>query len=115
MNAVLDIIPCYHCGLPAPHGRNWAVQIDGALRPMCCPGCEAVAQAIVDSGFGDYYLTRSAYAANSAGADLVPPELALYDAAAAAQSDAGAAQGKAKPAPRRCFRSKASAAPRACG
>ena len=81
MNAVLGTVACYHCGLPAPQGGTWAVQIGGALQPMCCPGCEAVAQAIVDSGFGDYYTTRSAYAANSAGADLVPPELALYDAA----------------------------------
>ena len=84
MSAVLSERACYHCGLPAPQGATWSVAIGGVAQPMCCPGCEAVAQAIVDSGYSDYYLTRSAYAANGAGADLVPPELALYDEHAAA-------------------------------
>jgi Cu2+-exporting ATPase len=45
---------------------------------MCCPGCAAAAQAIVDGGFGDYYGSRTEYAANAAaGPDA--PELALYD------------------------------------
>ncbi len=79
MNAVLAPCACFHCGLPAA-GGGWSVVIDGAPRPMCCPGCEAVAQAIVDSGFADYYRSRSAYGANSADAALVPPQLALYDA-----------------------------------
>ncbi|MES2016908.1 MAG: heavy metal translocating P-type ATPase [Pseudomonadota bacterium] len=80
MSAVLSSSACFHCGLP---GGGWSVQIDGVAQPMCCPGCAAVAQAIVDGGFADYYRSRSAYSANCSDAPLVPPQLALYDAAPA--------------------------------
>ena len=75
---------CYHCGLPVAAGASWSVRIDGAPRPMCCPGCEAVAQGIVDAGLADYYRTRSVFADRAEGVDLVPPELALYDSAVVA-------------------------------
>ena len=71
---------CFHCGLPAPAGSAWSVHIGGELRPMCCPGCEAVALAIVESGFSAYYQNRSEFGATGADASLVPPQLALYDA-----------------------------------
>jgi Cu2+-exporting ATPase len=80
MSAQLAPQPCFHCGLPTPVGGTWAVTIGGALQPMCCPGCAAVAQGIVESGFADYYTSRSAFGANAAEAPLVPPQLALYDA-----------------------------------
>jgi len=52
---------CYHCGLPlADNGARLHVLIGGAARPMCCAGCQAVAQAIVDNGLVDYYLRRDA-------------------------------------------------------
>jgi Cu2+-exporting ATPase len=86
MSAVLAPAACFHCGLPAPAGSAWTVQIDGAVRAMCCPGCAAVAQAIVDAGLGDYYRTRSEFAATSAGA--APPELALVDGDPALAGDA---------------------------
>jgi Cu2+-exporting ATPase len=31
---------------------------------MCCPGCQAVAQAIIDGGYGDYYRHRTETARN---------------------------------------------------
>ncbi len=46
---------------------------------MCCAGCQAVAQAIVDAGLHDYYRHR---AHPAAGPSAVPPELddlRLYD------------------------------------
>ncbi|MCF8149833.1 MAG: heavy metal translocating P-type ATPase [Burkholderiaceae bacterium] len=52
--------PCYHCGLPMPTGVEILVEIDGQPRAMCCAGCQAVAQAIVDSGLADYYRHRDA-------------------------------------------------------
>jgi Cu2+-exporting ATPase len=72
---------CYHCGLPLPAGGSaaWQVSIDGAERAMCCPGCAAVAQTIVDLGQQSYYRDRATYAATADGAQLVPPELQLYD------------------------------------
>jgi P-type Cu2+ transporter len=52
--------PCYHCGLPVPPGTDFPVEIDGRQREMCCAGCQAVAQAIVAGGLGDYYRHRDA-------------------------------------------------------
>jgi len=51
---------CYHCGLPIPAGLDLSVEIDGQRRAMCCAGCQAVAQAIVDNGLADYYRHRDA-------------------------------------------------------
>ena len=75
---------CFHCGLPVAGASAWSVMLDGAARPMCCPGCAAVAQGIVDSGLAAYYRSRTEFAAPSAGAELVPPQLALYDRPGAA-------------------------------
>jgi len=78
MNAVLQPIACFHCGLPVPAGAHWNVVIDDVPRAMCCPGCEAVAQTIVDIGQSSYYRERDAYAANAADAAMLPPQLRLY-------------------------------------
>jgi Cu2+-exporting ATPase len=55
---------CYHCGLPisaaAASPGEYAVDIDGQARAMCCAGCQAVAAAIVAEGLGDYYRHRDA-------------------------------------------------------
>ena len=51
---------CYHCGLPVPEGSDFHVTIQGEARDMCCLGCQAVAQAIVENGLEDYYRTRDA-------------------------------------------------------
>jgi Cu2+-exporting ATPase len=50
---------CYHCG-HAIHGEPQTfATIDGEAQPMCCPGCKAVAEAIVADGLDDYYRQRS--------------------------------------------------------
>ena len=51
---------CYHCGLPVPGELELTVKIDGVEREMCCVGCAAVAQSIVDSGLTEYYRHRDA-------------------------------------------------------
>jgi len=61
---------CFHCGLPIPQGTHYKVSIQGAERAMCCPGCEAVAKAIVAGGMEDYYQYRTEPAQQ--GRDLVP-------------------------------------------
>jgi Cu2+-exporting ATPase len=61
---------CFHCGLPVPPGSDFHVRIDGEARPMCCKGCEAVAQAIVDNGLTDFYRHRTENAPT--GQELVP-------------------------------------------
>ncbi|OEZ96694.1 heavy metal translocating P-type ATPase [Duganella phyllosphaerae] len=79
---------CYHCGEPVPASASWPVDIDGVIHSMCCPGCAAVAQTIVDLGQASYYRDRSAFAASANKADnadnvdnasLAPPALQLYD------------------------------------
>lgn len=69
---------CFHCGLPVPAGSAWSVVIEDVSQPMCCPGCEAVAQAIVDNGLTDYYRTRQSLPEGAAA--IVPDALGLYDA-----------------------------------
>ena len=51
---------CYHCGLTIPAGVDLVVEIDGQPQRVCCGGCQAVAQAIVDNGLADYYRNRDA-------------------------------------------------------
>ena len=49
---------CFHCGLPVAEGSRYSVRINGVDRPMCCPGCEAVAGAIVAGGLDNFYRYR---------------------------------------------------------
>ena len=76
----VDAIACFHCGLPVPQGMDLTVDINGVARPMCCHGCEAVAQAIVNGGLSDYYKYRTAEAPTAR--EIVPEFLrqtTLYD------------------------------------
>ncbi|RKF20025.1 cadmium-translocating P-type ATPase [Alginatibacterium sediminis] len=66
-------ISCYHCGEDVPKNLNLEVQILGQKRPMCCQGCFAVANTIIESGLSDYYKHRTAI--GPSGAQLVPEEL----------------------------------------
>ena len=52
---------CYHCGLPVADSDDgkFTTVILGQQRDMCCPGCLAVAEAIVDNGLEDYYQFRT--------------------------------------------------------
>ncbi len=49
---------CFHCALPVPAGCNLTVDIEDAARPVCCPGCKAVAELIRDTGMARYYELR---------------------------------------------------------
>lgn len=51
---------CFHCGLNVPAGTCFQASIDGQMAEFCCPGCEAVAMAIVDGGLEHYYQYRTA-------------------------------------------------------
>ncbi len=63
-------VHCFHCGLPVPPGLELDVRINGQPEPMCCHGCQAVAQAIVDAGHSDFYRHRTH--ASPTGTELVP-------------------------------------------
>ncbi len=72
--------PCYHCSLPVPPGSRFHTAVLGSQRNFCCPGCQAVAEAIVDNGLESYYQHRSESSTNpDALPGLIPDELKLYD------------------------------------
>ncbi|MCZ4129385.1 heavy metal translocating P-type ATPase [Stutzerimonas balearica] len=74
--------PCYHCGLPVPAGSHFHARVLGEVRQLCCPGCQAVAEAIVKGGLESYYQHRSDAAINpEALPKVLGEELALYDRA----------------------------------
>jgi len=73
-------LPCYHCGLPVPAGSPFQARVLGETRALCCPGCQAVAEAIVKGGLESYYQHRSDTAINpQALPQELSEEMALYD------------------------------------
>lgn len=50
---------CFHCGLPVAENLNIFVVYKGENKPMCCYGCQAVSQAIIDSGMDEFYTYRT--------------------------------------------------------
>jgi len=71
---------CFHCGLPVPPDSDFRVDIGGVVQPMCCRGCQAVAQAIIDNGLQAYYQYRTEMP--ESGRERVHQalqKLALYD------------------------------------
>lgn len=51
---------CFHCALPVPSNCQLTVEIEDEHRPVCCPGCKAVAELIRDTGMSQYYALRDA-------------------------------------------------------
>ncbi|MNX74498.1 putative copper-importing P-type ATPase A [compost metagenome] len=75
-------LPCYHCALPVPPGSRFTAVVFGESREFCCPGCQAVAEAIVAGGLESYYQHRSEASANPEALPVqLVDELALYDRA----------------------------------
>jgi len=64
---------CFHCNEVIPRGINLFVTINQKKQPMCCIGCQAVAQTIVDNNLTQYYQFRTEPAQR--GAELIPDEL----------------------------------------
>jgi Cu2+-exporting ATPase len=75
-----NLVGCFHCGLPIPNKLDLHVCIDGVDQPMCCHGCQAVAEAIVESGRSQFYRFRTE--TSETGQLLVPEflkETKVYD------------------------------------
>jgi Cu2+-exporting ATPase len=70
---------CFHCGLPVPDGAHYPIQFEGETKEACCRGCQAVAQTIIDSGQGAYYIHRTALPATPQQAEAELAQLGLYD------------------------------------
>lgn len=71
---------CFHCSLPVPKNSSYLVEINGEEQAMCCPGCQAVAKAIVDGGLTSFYQHRTETSPTArAAVPEVLQELTLYD------------------------------------
>jgi Cu2+-exporting ATPase len=70
---------CFHCGEPVPPKTNWTARIDGIDQPMCCLGCQAVAQAIVEAGAQVYYKQRTVTGVDQQMLEKLSPWATLID------------------------------------
>ncbi len=82
---------CFHCGLPVPKGASYQVTINNKQQPMCCIGCQTVAEAIVENNLTDFYKHRTQNSQKPV--DLIPAELQVYDNDALQQSFVQSTQG----------------------
>jgi len=64
---------CFHCNESIPQGIDLTVSINNKTQPMCCIGCQAVAQTIVDNNLTQYYAVRTEPA--NKGSTLIPEQL----------------------------------------
>lgn len=62
----------------------WTCEVDGTSRPMCCPGCKAVAELICSSGMSHYYTQRTHYA-ETPSLDQLDEDFNAYDNATVRQ------------------------------
>jgi Cu2+-exporting ATPase len=53
------VTDCFHCGAPIPLGIDLSLVVEGHRRPVCCPGCLAVAALIDEHGLARFYDFRS--------------------------------------------------------
>jgi Cu2+-exporting ATPase len=67
MDVAFEASACFHCGSTLTGRERFAVSIGGALRPVCCAGCEAAANLILAQGLGRFYEFRQPRAARPAG------------------------------------------------
>ena len=69
---------CFHCNEPVPDNTNYEIVIAGQIRPMCCLGCRAVAEAILNANLTSYYTFRTQPGVKQSA--LVPEELNAFSA-----------------------------------
>ncbi|MFT4520375.1 MAG: Cu2+-exporting ATPase [Halioglobus sp.] len=69
-------VSCYHCGEAIPSGADFSLELNGISRPMCCPGCCAVASLISASGLQDFYQHRTTF--NERPSSSVAADMAQY-------------------------------------
>jgi Cu2+-exporting ATPase len=71
---------CFHCGLNVAPQFNFHTNVLGKRQSFCCPGCCAVADAIVNNGLEDYYHYRSEFAEKaSENEDDLFQKLKIFD------------------------------------
>ncbi|MEP0202129.1 MAG: heavy metal translocating P-type ATPase [Halioglobus sp.] len=81
----LQSLDCFHCGEPVPGNSEFTALIDGEQRPMCCPGCQAVANLIAGSGMSVFYQQRTAFNERPSGSEQ-DDTFAIYNDTSMAQT-----------------------------
>lgn len=71
---------CFHCGEVVPESSPYVVRIHDEEKRLCCPGCEAVSNAIVLGGLESYYKFRTELPPRPELSAEEQAELAVYDA-----------------------------------
>lgn len=69
---------CYHCGTTNQSAEYTALVLH-EQRYFCCPGCQAVAEAIVSNGLESYYSFRSEMSNKADGNNNILQSLQLFD------------------------------------
>ncbi|WP_410498376.1 heavy metal translocating P-type ATPase [Chitinibacter sp. S2-10] len=73
-------LPCFHCGSDCSDPPEFTISYRKMQQALCCAGCKAVAETILDSGLESYYAQRTASASRT---EPLPQEireqLQLYD------------------------------------
>jgi Cu2+-exporting ATPase len=67
---------CFHCLESIPLGFIQTVDYDNHPQPVCCIGCQAVAESIISSGMTDYYKFRTTAAGKVQ--ELIPEQLLMF-------------------------------------
>lgn len=67
---------CFHCLESIPLGFIQTVEYENQAQPVCCIGCQAVAESIISSGMTDYYKFRTTAAGKVQ--ELIPEQLLMF-------------------------------------
>lgn len=70
---------CFHCGEPVPSGVDLQAKVNARLRPVCCRGCQAVAEWIEGSGLNRFYEHRTDASPRPDAGDAAASKWSCYD------------------------------------
>jgi Cu2+-exporting ATPase len=70
---------CYHCEQPLPKDEVFTTLILGEDRQLCCIGCQAVAETIIENGLEDYYRFRTEPALKAEPERSILPDLDIFN------------------------------------
>ncbi|MET0534437.1 MAG: heavy metal translocating P-type ATPase [Steroidobacter sp.] len=84
---------CFHCGEPL-RNSTLVVRVERQERPVCCSGCQAVAELIAGTGLGDYYRYRDTASTRPRTDDLAADKWRVYADAEFARQFTQAANGQ---------------------
>lgn len=69
---------CFHCDDNIIDEAPLKIEYQGEQHPVCCPGCQAVAQTIIEQGLDDYYKYRTA-PSDKLDNPIALPKLSVFD------------------------------------